>query len=120
MRAAEHQTNAMKKSPPSELTGESFDALSESEKEAIFREIERESPQRRLDRSRPLTAAQRARWQRMKQRLSRPTAPKPVTVISIGLERDLVKQADAYAKRAGLTRDQLIARGLRAIIDSAA
>jgi hypothetical protein len=107
---------------PNELTGESFDALPDAEKERIFQEIQRESPHRRLSRSKPLTAAQRARWQKIKRQFTRSKSAnrKSTKVISVGVDPALLKRADAYAKGAGMTRAQLISRALRAIIGSAA
>jgi hypothetical protein len=102
------------------LTGEAFDALRPDEKERIFRELEAESPQRRLARSRPLSAAQRQRWQRIKRQLNARKSSKSVKVISVGLEPALVKRADAHAKRLGISRAQLVAQGLQAILGSAA
>jgi hypothetical protein len=110
-----------RKNERNELTGESFDALPDAEKERIFEEIERESPQERLARSKPLTAAQRAHWQRIKRELKRTKSSngRGVKVISVGVEPALLKRADAYAKVAGLTRAQLITSALKVIIGSA-
>ena len=101
-----------RKNEPIELTGETFDALSDSEKERIFQELEQESPQERLKHSKPLTAAERARWQRIKREFKRTKTPKAngIRKISVGLESTFLKRVDAYAKDAGLTRAQLIAR----------
>ena len=110
-----------RKNDSNELTGESFDALPDAAKERIFQEIERESPQERLARSKPLTAAQRARWQKIKRELRRTKSSngRGVKVISVGMEPALLKRADAYAKVAGLTRAQLIAGALKIVIGSA-
>jgi hypothetical protein len=102
------------------LTGEAFDALPADEKERIVRELESESPEKRLARSRPLTAAQRQRWQRIRRRLNARKPNKSVKIISVGLEPALVKRADAHAKRLGISRAQLVAQGLQAILGSAA
>lgn len=102
------------------LTGEVFDALPAAEKERIVRELEAESPPRRLARSRPLTAAQRKRWQRIRRQLNAHNPNKSVKIISVGLEPALVKRADAHAKRLGISRAQLVAQGLQAILGSAA
>jgi len=111
-----------RKNEPSELTGEAFDALYDSEKERIFQELERESPQERLKRSKPLTAAERARWQRIKREFKRTktASTNGIKKISVGLESTFLKRVDAYAKDAGLTRAQLIARALKELLGSAA
>ena len=101
------------------MSGEAFDALPAAEKERFYQELEAESPEWRLARSRPLTAAQRARWKRIQRKLNSIKPAKAVKV-SIAVEPQLLKRADAYAKRIGVTRAQLISRGLQAILGSAA
>jgi hypothetical protein len=94
------------------LTGEKFDALPAAEKERIFQEIERETPEQRRAASRPLNPAERARWNRIKKKMGRPKIGKGIKVISLSVERDLLKRADAYAKAAGLKRSAVFAAGL--------
>jgi len=102
-----------------EMSGEAFDALPAAEKERIYRELEAESPEHRLARSKPLTAAQRARWQRIQRKLNSSKKATPVK-ISVGVEPQLLRRADAYAKRIGITRAQLISRGPQALLGTAA
>jgi hypothetical protein len=61
----------------------------------------------------PMTAAERARWQRIKRKPGRPRQGQGVKVISVSVEKNLLKQSDALAKRLGISRAQLIATGLR-------
>jgi hypothetical protein len=96
-----------------------FIALPDSEKERIYNEIDRESPEDRLARSRPLNARERRQWQRFK-RMGRPKVGKGAKTISLTVEMGLLKQADAYAKRHGISRAKLVAQGLHAILGSAA
>jgi hypothetical protein len=96
-----------------------FIALPDSEKERIVHQIESETPERRLARSRPLNAHERAQWQRFKK-LGRPKIGKGAKTISLTVERDLLKRADAYAKQHGISRARLIARGIQVILGSAA
>lgn len=98
------------------LTGEKFHALSASEKERIFQELEQETPEERLARSKPLTTAQRARWNQIKKKMGRPKIGKGIKIISLSVERDLLKRADAYAKSTGLKRSALFAAGLLRIL----
>jgi len=70
------------------------------------------------DKARPLTAAERALWERAKRRRGRPMNGNGAAVISISLERSLLSASDKLAKKKGITRSNLIARGLRAIIAS--
>lgn len=45
---------------------------------------------------------------------------KGAKTISLTVELGLLKQADAYAKRRGISRAKLVAEGLRAVIGRAA
>jgi hypothetical protein len=99
---------------------DAFIALPDSEKDRIVAEIERESPAERRARSRPLNARERAQWQRFKQKMGRPKIGAGTRTISLTVERNLLKRADAYAKRHGLSRAKLVAQGLAAVIGSAA
>jgi hypothetical protein len=97
-----------------------FIALPDSQKERIARQIEARTPQQRLARSRPLNARERRQWRRFKSKIGRPKVGKGARTISLTVERDLLKQADAYARQHGLSRAKLVAQGLQAIIGSAA
>jgi hypothetical protein len=52
--------------------------------------------------------------------MGRPKIGKGAKTISLTVEKDLLDQADAYAKQHGITRAKLVAQGLAAIIGSAA
>ncbi|HXE54283.1 MAG TPA: hypothetical protein VN541_14765 [Tepidisphaeraceae bacterium] len=97
---------------PKKLTGEIFDSLPSSEKERIYREFERLTPEQ-IDRQfRSLAPKERAGHMRPRKP-GRPKLGKGVKVISLSVEKDLLKQADAYAKQHGLKRTQLFSLGLR-------
>jgi hypothetical protein len=110
----------MKKPRKSDI--EEFIALPDAEKERIFQEIEAETPEQSLVRSRPLNARERRQWRRFKARstMGRPKVGKGAKTISLTVEASLLKQADAYAKRHGISRAKLVAQGLHAVISSAA
>ena len=108
----------MKKTKRSDI--EEFIALPDTQKERIFAQIESETPQQSLARSRPLNARDRAQWRRFKKKMGRPRVGKGAKTISLTVEKDLLKRADAYAKRRGISRASLVAEGLKAIIGSAA
>jgi hypothetical protein len=110
----------MKKSKRSVI--DKFIALPDSEKDKIVQRLESESPEHQLARSRPLNARERKQWQRFKSKskIGRPRIGKGAQTISLTVERNLLKQADSYAKQHGLTRSKLIAQGLLAILNSAA
>ncbi len=62
---------------------------------------------------RPLTAQQRGRWEAAKRgRPKKPPGTKAVPTL-ITVEPQLLRRADAYAKKAGLSRSQLFSDALR-------
>jgi hypothetical protein len=97
-----------------------FIALPDSEKERIVREIEAETPRQRLARSRPLNAREHRQWRRFKAKMGRPKVGKGAKTISLTVERELLAQADAYAKQHGISRAKLVAQGLQVLLNSAA
>jgi hypothetical protein len=103
---------------------DAFIALPDEEKERIYQEIDAESPEESLARSRPLNASERRQWQRFKARakanMGRPKVGQGAKTISLTVEKTLLKEADAYARKHGMSRAQLVAQGLRAILGKAA
>lgn len=100
------------------MTGREFEALPDAEKERIFQEIESSDPNKLRAESKPLTAVDRARWNRFRKKAGRPKVGQGAKVISLSVELGLLKEADAYAKRNGFTRAELVARALRSIVSS--
>ena len=70
-----------------------------------------------IDRSVEQNATQKAEWQRAKRKRGRPAVGKGVRVISVSIEKGLLKKTDQLAKKLNLRRTQLIARGLEAVLD---
>jgi hypothetical protein len=99
---------------------EEFIALRESEKERVVGEIEGEGPGERLARSRGLNGRERGQWRRFKGKMGRPRVGKGARTISLTVEKGLLKRADAYAKRHGMSRARLVAMGLEAVMGEAA
>lgn len=99
-----------------EMTAEDFIALTDAEKARLVRQIERKTPEQRLAESRPLNPAQRAQWKRIKKKMGRPRVGKGSKVISLSIERHLLKQADALAKRRHVTRARVVAEGLALLL----
>ena len=97
-----------------------FEALPDWRKEQIWQELDRLTPAQIRARSRPLNAAERKLWRRFKRKAGRPRIGRGVKIVSIGLEKDLLKRTDALAKRRGLNRSALVSEALRAMIASAA
>jgi hypothetical protein len=98
-----------------ELTGRAFDALSDEEKERIYREIDDAPPGKLWKESRPLTAVDRKRFApiRKKMKMGRPKVGAGAKVVSISVERELLKQIDAYAKREGVKRTELFVEAVK-------
>src|SRR5438477_7789199 len=97
-----------------------FIALPDAEKERIYNEIDAETSEERFRRSRPLNARERQQWRRFKAKMGRPKVGKGAKTISLTVERELLKQADAYAKLHGISRAKLVAQGLQALLNRAA
>jgi hypothetical protein len=96
------------------LTGEKFDAMTTRQREKVIAEIEAESPQQRLARSRPMNARERERWDRVKKHMGRPKLGKDGTkIVSVTVEKSLLKQVDNFAKSQGMKRSELFARSVR-------
>ena len=101
---------------PRKLTGEVFDALPDAEKERIYDELDRMTPAQMRKRFKPMTRKERAEHLRPK-RVGRPKLGQGVKVISLSLERDLLKRADAYAKANGMKRSEMVTTGLELVMD---
>ena len=103
-----------------EMSGEQFDALPAAGKERIFQELERGTPQQRMAESTAPSAADRARFRRIKKKMGRPKIGKGAKIISITVELDLLKQADAFARENDLNRSEVFTHGLRSVLPDAA
>jgi hypothetical protein len=55
-------------------------------------------------------------WQRAKRKPGRPRQGAGVKVISVSVERGLLKRCDALAKRMSVSRASLISRGLQEVL----
>lgn len=93
---------------------EAFMSRTDAEKEAVYKSVDRAFSPEELQ---PLTSTQRKVWAKARKRMGRPRIGKGARVISLSVEKGLLQRADAYAKRLGLTRAQLVARGLEAVIE---
>ena len=93
---------------------ERFLALSNAEKEAEVAPFDKEILDPKY-RGRPLTAAQREQWARIKRKLrrGRPMVGKGAKIVPVSIERQLLKETDAFAKAHHLKRSQMVAEGLK-------
>ena len=73
-----------------------------------------------IDKCTPLSPEMRARWEKAKHKTTRQGRnAQGLRVVAVRLEEDLLKRSDKLAKKMGLTRDGLVARGLKAILTAA-
>jgi hypothetical protein len=67
----------------------------------------------------PLTAAQRAQHRRAgaRAKAGRPKIGRGAKIVPVSIERGLLAQADAFAKRHHLKRSKMVAEGLRLVME---
>lgn len=68
------------------------------------------------DRAKPLTPEMKARWERAKAKVSVAGNGPPEQTIAVRLDKALLERCTALAKKKRLSRDALVARGLRALL----
>ena len=64
----------------------------------------------------PLTPEMAERWERAKRKPGRPRRGRGARVISLSVERGLLRECDALARKLGIRRSVLIDRSLRATL----
>jgi hypothetical protein len=86
-----------------------FEALSPEQKEQFYHECDAlgDGP------TEPLTPAQRRLHARVVRR-GRPRKGKGAAIVSLSIEKELLRRAERLAKAQGLSRSDLFSRGLRA------
>jgi hypothetical protein len=98
------------------ITGRAFEALPDTEKERIFRELDNLTPAQ-LKEYRPLTAKEKREHFHPKNKGGRPKLGKAGTeIISISVEKSLLREVNAYAKTKGIKRSELVTAGLRLVM----
>jgi hypothetical protein len=68
------------------------------------------------DRAKPLTPEMKTRWERAKAKPPRAEGGQSEETIAVRLDRSLLDRATALARKKRLTRDALVARGLRVLL----
>lgn len=63
-----------------------------------------------------MTPEAKARWRQAKARRGRPQKGQGAKIISVSVEKGLLTRSDRLAKQLGITRAELIARGLAATL----
>jgi hypothetical protein len=69
-----------------------------------------------VDRSRPLTPEERKQWRRIKRKRGRPRVGQGFQRISVSLERALLRQATALARKRRISRSRLIAQAIEQVL----
>jgi hypothetical protein len=69
-----------------------------------------------FERAKPLTPEMKARWERAKAKRPRATDGETEQTIAVHLDKALLDRCTALAKKKRLSRDALVARGLRALL----
>ena len=110
------KTNNRAKGPPRRNLSpiEQFIALPDGEKERIAAEYDKEFVP-----TRPLTASERRQWGKARRKIGRPKKGEGAATVAVSIERGLLKQADALAKRRKVGRSQLFTEGLQAVLSRA-
>lgn len=90
-----------------------FMALSDAEKEADVARYDKEFV---FEESRPLTPPEQREWNKIKRGPGRPKKGGGASVISLSVERNLLKLADSFAETHQLSRSEMFSRGIKAIL----
>jgi hypothetical protein len=83
------------------------------------KEFERDAP---LEQVKPLSPELKAKWERARRHEARPARPrvrKGARAVLVTIERGLLAHADTFAAAQGISRSELIARGLIAVTGAA-
>jgi hypothetical protein len=93
---------------------EKFLALSDAEKDAEVAEYENGAD---LSKFRPLTPGERKFWRSVKRKMGRPRIGQGAKMVAVSIEIGLLKEVDRYVKTHSIKRAEMIAQGLRLILD---
>jgi hypothetical protein len=92
---------------------EKFAALTPAQKEAVYDECD--DPDVAL-RSKPMSPRMRKLWGAAKRKGGRPRIGRGAARVLISIERGLLEDADAFARRQRLSRSELFSRGVKAML----
>jgi hypothetical protein len=96
---------------------ERFMALSDAEKDAEVAEFEKYPEGYPLSKTRPLNAAERKQWKRIQAKMGRPKIGRGCKTVAVSMEIGLLKRVDKYAKAHSMKRAEMIAEGLRLVLE---
>jgi hypothetical protein len=94
------------------LTGQAFEALSDAEKQKIIDDLENHREKFR----RPTRAELAQLGPVIKRVVGRPKIGRGTRAVTVTIERDLLKRADALARAAGMKRSELFTQGLQYLL----
>lgn len=109
----------MKKIKQKELTGRDIDAMTPAEKQQLIDELERGTPESRRKEYKPVAGAERVRAIRVGKKMGRgrpKLGSKGTRAVSVTVEVDLLRRADAFARKMGVKRAELFTQGLRSVV----
>ena len=92
---------------------ERFMAMSDAQRKAEVAEFDKED----VRPGKPLSAAGRAQHERARR--GRPRKGQGAEIVSLSIEKELLRQAERLARAQGLSRSELFSRGLRAVMAAA-
>jgi hypothetical protein len=96
-----------------QMTGRNFDALPAAERERIFQELDNLS-EADFKKWKPLSTRERkSHFQPPKNKGGRPKLGKGTRIISVSVEKDLLKHINAFAKARNMKRSELIVQSVR-------
>jgi hypothetical protein len=93
---------------------EQFIALPDVQKQRVVAEFDKEFVP-----TRPLTPAQRKLWRKAKRKPGRPRVGEGREVVSLSVEKGLLRRADALARQRKQSRSQLMTEALQDVLSRA-
>lgn len=102
-----------------ELTVQRFESMSAAERQKIVDELDQLTTEQIRAMSRPPTAAEHRKLLRAVNKLGRPKIGKGTRNISITVEIDLLKRAEAYSRRKHMKRSEVFSLGLMRLLKDA-
>ncbi len=90
-----------------------FASLSNAEKEAVYRKLDDPDVART---AKSLSPKMRTLWNRAKRKGGRPRIGRGAKRVLLSIERGLLDEADALARRQNMSRSELFSRGVKAML----
>jgi hypothetical protein len=90
-----------------------FFKMTAAERDALVKQFDREIL---FEETKPLSLKGKALWERAKRSKPSPKSRSAAKAVVIPVDEALLNRADKYAKRHGMTRAQVVAKGLKAVI----